>query len=389
MTGSATPAGSKWAAVLVWLALGSAAVLAGPEDLGVEIHKISIDSFPRMQVSLTLVDRTGRVLKGLESRNFRVFEAGHRVKLEDVAVDRTPVVAAICVDSSGSMTSSIDSVKRAAGLFIRLLDEDDQAEIVSFADDPRLVSPRTSDKAVLLGRLHTLVAYGATALHDAMWRCLSDLKGLPGRRVVVLLTDGQDQNRDGTARLSRHTLEEVLKLARSEKVPFFTIRLGRRVLQDELANIAKTSGGRSYAAPRPADLEDIYRQIAALVKSQVLLTYRSPNSSHDGKWRAVEVRASAEERQGSTREVFRAPGRYVLDVNGQGYDRLRMAELAQELPQVNLYDTVLESVVAGKPSELLGWLLRYFARPPGEGGPPAAPAPPAPPSPVVTGTAAR
>lgn len=360
-------------ASFAWLCLAAPRLPAGTADLGVEIHRIGVEKFPQVQVGLTLLDRTGSVLKGLERQNFRLFEAGLRVKLEEVEVDRTPIVAAICVDSSGSMTASIDSVKRAAGLFIRLLDENDQAELVAFADDPRLVSPRTGDKAVLLGRLHTLVAFGATALYDAVWKALLDLDGQRGKRVIVLLTDGQDQNRDGTAQLSRHGLKQVLSRAKELAIPIYCIGLGRRVLKDELTAMARVTGGRAYFAPRPADLEEIYRQIAALVKSQVTLTYRSPNVIHDGKWRPVEIRASVEERQGSSRELYRAPGKYVLELNGQGYDRLRVAELEHELPAVRVYDTDLLPVLEGKPSELLGWLLRYFQRAVGDKAGAAAP----------------
>lgn len=354
--------------------LGALRLPAGTADLGVEIHRIEVEKFPRVSVGLTLLDRTGSVLKGLERQNFRLFEAGLRVKLEEVEVDRTPIVAAICLDSSGSMTASIDSVKRAAGLFIRLLDENDQAELIAFADDPRLISPRTGDKAVLLGRLHTMVAFGATALYDGVWKALMDLEAQRGKRVIVLLTDGQDQNRDGTAKLSRHGLREVLARAKELAIPIYCIGLGRRVLKDELKAVARVTGGRAYFAPRPADLEEIYRQIAALVKSQVTLTYRSPNVVYDGKWRPVEVRASVEDRQGSSRELYRAPGKYVLELNGQGYDRLRVTELEHELPSVRVYDTDLLSVIEGKPSDLLGWLLRYFQRAVGEKSAPA-PAP--------------
>lgn len=347
---------------LALLLLTASALGAQTADLGVDIHKIEVGEFPQMRVSVSLVDRTGRTLKGLEARNFRVFEADKRVKIEDVAIDRTPIVAAVCVDASGSMTPAIESVKRAAGLFIRLLDDHDQAEIISFADDPRIVSPRTSDKAVLLGRLHTLAAYGATALYDALWRALQDLEGAPGRRVVLLLTDGQDQNRDGTAQISRHSLKGVLSKARAASIPIYTIGLGRKVLREELTKVASLTGARAYFAPKPTDLEDIYVQIAAQIKSQVRIEYRSPNDVRDGAWRSVEVRASADERQGSGRETFRAPGKYVLELDGQGFDRLRTAELASELPGVRLYDFAIRKLLEGKPSDLLGWLLKYYQR---------------------------
>lgn len=355
-------------AVLLFL-LAASPLLAGPEDLGVELHTIAVADFPKMRVTLSLIDRTGRALKGLEGRNFRVYEDGRRGEIDEVTVDRTPVIAALCVDSSGSMTTAIDSVKRAAGLFIRLLDEDDQAEIIGFADEPRIVSPRTGDKAVLLGRLQRLVPYGATAFHDALWRALLDLQGLTGRRVIVAMTDGQDQNRDGTALLSRRSLAQVLKRAKADGIPIYTIGLGRRILKEQLLDIAEKTGGKAYFAPKPSSLENIYLQIAANLKSQVVLNYRSPNTIRDGRWRPLEVRASADERQGSGRELFRAPGKYVLELSGQGYDRLKLSELAQELPAVRLYDSAVAQLLDGKPSDLLGWLLRYFQRPGAESAP--------------------
>ncbi len=354
-----------WLPALLLL-LAPVPLMAGPNDLGVEIHRIDIDAFPRVQVGLSLLDPTGRALKGLERRNFRAFESGVRAEIEEVVVDRTPVVAVICVDSSGSMTSAIESVKRAAGLFIRQLDGEDQAEVIAFADDPRILSARTRDKSILLARLQRLVAYGATALYDAMWRGLMDLQGLPGRRVLLVLTDGQDQNRDGTALLSRRSLAQVLEKARADAVPIYTIGLGGRVLKDELTRIASQTGGRAFFAPKPRDLQRIYLQIASNLKSQVILTYRSPVAIRNGLWRTVEVRAGIDERQGTGRELYRAPGKYVLEVAGQGYDRLKASELPAQLPNLQLHDVDLNNLLEGLPSDLTEWLLEYYQRPEGE-----------------------
>lgn len=329
----------------------------------VQIDTISMTSFPRVDVKVLLLDPGGTALGTLTEKNIRVTEDGRREKIQRLRIDRTPVYAVLALDTSGSMVTALDAMRTAAARFIRSLGREDRAEIIAFADEERIVAPLSGRRQVLLRALAALAPYGATALHDALFRAVSDLAPLPGRRVVVALTDGNDQNRDGTGPQSRHTLDEVLKKARDSRVSIHTVGLGPHVNRKELQRMARSTGGRAHFASGPSALLGIYEIIAANLRSQLVISYTTRQARHDGSWRRVEIAGGVGDSQGSGSARYRAPGRYVMDVEGQGYDRLRLSAMASEDPRVHLLDLDLESLFEGTRERLSSWLESYFVRP--------------------------
>jgi Ca-activated chloride channel family protein len=331
-------------------------------SLEVRIERIDIQSFPLIRSFLTILDATGKAVPTLERRSFQLSENGARCRFDSLKIDRTPLSVALLVDASGSMLPALLEAKRAVAHFIRVLEPHDQAMLLSFAESPQLLVPSTLDQDRLVMALGPIEAYGPTALYDALHKAALDLAAQPGRRLVLLLTDGQDQNAAGTARQSRHTLAECLDAARAGQVVVHVVALGRHINEAELARIAGETRGQLFRTARSQDLEAIYLAISRNLKSRVELDHRSPDPRVEGSWRAVEVRVAAAGVLGSDQAAYRAPGRYLLEVPGQGFDRLRLPELAREVPPVRLRDLNLKEILMGGSKEISEWIETYFKK---------------------------
>jgi len=330
--------------------------------LDVHIEKIDIDKFPLIYSYLTVIDPEGRAINSFERRSFQLFEQGIRCRLENFKIDRTPLVVSLLMDCSGSMFPSMLDLKRAMAHFIRVLEPYDQALLMAFADIPRILVPLTYDQDRLVTALGPVDAYGPTALYDAIHKGVLELSAAPGRRVMVLMTDGQDQNAPGTALQSRHSLKEALELARRHKVVIYPVGLGRWINRGELKTIAEETKGEVYMTPSSRDLERIYMLISRNLKSRIEFTYKTPEPRVDGAWRTLEMKVSAQGGFGADQAIYRAPGRYVMELPGQGFDRLKVHELQQEPARVRLRDLNLKELLLGGKKEIGDWLDSYFKR---------------------------
>lgn len=331
-------------------------------SLDVRLEAIDIQNFPLIRTFLTVIDPIGRAINAFERRSFQLSEQGVHVKLGVFKIDRSPLSVAITLDSSGSMMPAMLDLKRAVAHFIRVLEPYDQALLLSFSDIPKVLVNWTLDQDKLVMALGPIDAFGPTALYDAIHKSAFELSVMPGRRVLLLLTDGQDQNAPGTALQSRHSLKEALDLAVANQVVIHVIALGRYVNLAELEHIARETKGELYKTNRSQDLEDLYMLISRNLKSRVELSYQSPNPRVDGSWRVHEVKIAAGGMFGADQASYRSPGRYVMELPGQGFDRLRAPALAKEIPPVRLRDLNLREIILGGKKEIGDFIDSYFKR---------------------------
>ena len=247
-----------------------------------------------VELYTTVVDRRGDPVAGLGREDFVVREDGKPQELlRCELLEDLPMHAAILLDTSASMTEELDEAERAAlRFFDQLLSSRDRAAVMSFADRPRLLVPFTNDEAVLAGGLASLVAEGETALYDSVIYALWYFSGIKGKRVLVLLSDGEDVK-------SRYRFDDVLRFARRSGVAIYTIgiglpanaEMGRMALQ----RLAAETGGTAFWVDRSGELRSVYASIERELRSQYLLAYQ-PSSTEPGYHEvAVEVRRSGVE----------------------------------------------------------------------------------------------
>ena len=126
-----------------------------------------------------------------------------------------------------------------------------------------------------------------------MWDSLLHLKKEKGRRAIVVLSDGRDENNPGTAPGSAHTFDEVLTLAREVGATVFTVGLGPRVDGEVLERLAQLSGGEAYFSTDVAQLASQFGHVIENLRQRYVVSYSSTNFDRNGEWRAVEIRPRA------------------------------------------------------------------------------------------------
>jgi Ca-activated chloride channel homolog len=244
-----------------------------------------------VELYTTVVDRRGRPHTGLERAAFQVREDGreqHLLRFE--WVENLPVHAGIVLDTSTSMAPILREAEQAAlGFFEKLLTERDRACLITFDDAPRLVVPFTNRAEVLAGGLAGLTAQGWTALWDSIIYSLHYFGGIQGRRVLLLISDGEDSS-------SSYRFDDALELARRSGVTIFSIGLGlpRDAVQvrSALERLSRETGGRVFFVQRVQELPGVYQQIDEELRSQYLLAYQT-DARDPERFRQVEVEVAA------------------------------------------------------------------------------------------------
>lgn len=241
-----------------------------------------------VELYTTVTDSSGRLVRGLVREDFKVWEDGRPQRLVKFElVENLPLTLGIVIDTSGSMFESLAEAQRSAvGFLDNVITQQDRAFAVAFSDRPVLLMPRTSDVGAIAERLESLVASGATALHDAVVTSLYYYRGVRGRRALVLLSDGEDTS-------STVGFREALEYAKRSGVAIYTIGLniGRTDIgvRRKLESLTEETGGRSFYIRQAAELAEVYEQIEQELRSQYLAAYNSDAPGKTGQYREVTV----------------------------------------------------------------------------------------------------
>ncbi|MGC4081812.1 MAG: VWA domain-containing protein [Vicinamibacterales bacterium] len=211
-----------------------------------------------------------------------------RVDTFQEAVD--PVSIVLTLDSSGSMKKSAELVKSTAIDFVRAVRPEDNLALITFADAPRFAHVLATNRQWSIDAIRKYTANGGTALYDALWNSLQHLKDVKGRRSIVLLSDGRDENNPGTAPGSTHVFDEVLKLQRDVRATIYAVGLGQHVDRPVLEALADVSGGQTYYADDATALGAQFHRIVEDLRRRYVLSYASTNRLADGNWRKVDIR---------------------------------------------------------------------------------------------------
>ena len=228
-----------------------------------------------------------------------MFEDGVVQKVEGFEfVKNLPLSVGIMIDTSASMLESLPEAEQAALKFLDFsMGAKDRAFVVSFDNEPYLLSKLTNRKDKLVRSLSGLRAEGSTALYDAIVYGLYQFTGVKGKRALVILTDGKD-----TA--SKFDYETLLEYVRKSGIAVYGIglKIGGADLEVKykLNKIAQVTGGQTFYIDSAKNLENVYRQINEDLRSQYLLTYYSTNTENRDRWRKVEIKVEPTNLQART-----------------------------------------------------------------------------------------
>jgi Ca-activated chloride channel homolog len=245
----------------------------------------------------------------LSAEDFEVTEDGVRQSLEAFQEAVAPISIVLAVDASGSMKPAADAVKTAAKSFVGALRKEDQLALLVFSDQAVMVHDLTTKREWTLEGLDQYKATGGTALNDALFNALTRLSAIDGRRAIVVLTDGRDENGPGTAPGSRHTMAQVLEQIHDVDATVYAIGLGRHVDHEALESLASRSGGEAFFPDDVDALPDQYRRVIECLRQRYVASYLSTNRTRDGKWRKVDIASVRPELEVKTRGGYFAPER--------------------------------------------------------------------------------
>ena len=196
----------------VSLLLAGSLVLAGQDQ---PIFRSTVRTVP---IYATVVDASGRLVPDLERTDFPIFDNGKPAEVALFSNDSQPFTAVVMLDTSASMTANLKLLNRAAEQFLLRLLPVDRAQVGAFNDKIQLSGTFTNNRDELIGALNDLYFGNPTRLNDGIAAGLDALKGIDGRRVVLVFTDGEDTS-------SRTGFKTVLERARDEEVMVYSIGL--------------------------------------------------------------------------------------------------------------------------------------------------------------------
>jgi Ca-activated chloride channel family protein len=265
---------------------------------------------------VTVADAQRRLVPDLTRDDFEVLDNDKPQDLVSFENVVQPITVITMLDTSGSMTNSLDLVKEAAGQFLMRLLPDDKARVGAFNDKIQLSSRFTNNRDELVSEAKNIDFGNGTRLWDAIALSLDELKGIEGRRVVLVFTDGDDMY-SRSAKLST-----VMERARNEEVMVYAIGFessyfdGSRMVRSKpdsgLRKIADETGGGYFELTKAAELGPTFTRVAQELHSQYVMGF-SP-SKLDGKVHKLTVRVKKQGMTARARRSYLATAeRYVTD----------------------------------------------------------------------------
>jgi Ca-activated chloride channel family protein len=268
-----------------------------------------------VSLNVTVTDGSSKYVTDLNEEDFEVYEDGAKQKLTFFSKTQQPISLALLLDTSASMDERMGIAQEAAIGFARQMHKDDQAEVIDFDSQVRVLSPFTNDAAALEKAIRQTTPNGSTSLYNAIYISLKELKKVKAaatseirRQAIVLLSDGDDTS-------SLIEFDEVLDLAKRSETAIYAIGLrqgeiGRREFKEAefvLKQLAQETGGRAYFPTDARELPKIYQAIWDELASQYSVAYSSANPKRDGAWRRIQVRITRPNATARTKQGYYGP----------------------------------------------------------------------------------
>lgn len=252
------------------------------------------DSVNLVLLDVSVRNRKGGYVSGLQKKDFQVFEDGKRQTVTQFANVDLPVTVGLVVDSSGSMRGKKPEVITAALAFIQASNPQDETFVVNFNDDVKFGLPASTLFSGSIAQLRSALWMGdpdgRTRLYDAIIASLERLnQGTRGRKALVVVSDGGDN-------YSRHTFDETLRAVEESRATIYTLGTFDEDDPDRnprvLRRLSSVSGGTTHIPKALPDVIDVCRQIAKDIRTRYTIGYIPPNMDRPGR-RHIHVEVSA------------------------------------------------------------------------------------------------
>ncbi len=280
------------------------------------------DSTLKVEVSLVNIlfnvrDKKSGLVGNLNKDDFKVFEDGKEQEVKFFTRETDlPLTIGLLIDVSASQTNLIDIEKNAAYQFFgSVLRKQDLAFLISFGEESELLQDYTNSAKLLragLDGLHVSSGVGGfgpgpvptisqprgTVLYDAVYVASADqLKGQVGRKVLVLITDGEDEG-------SKYKISQAIEAAQKADAiiygfyyvdrPFYLSRgmVFQGGSDSALRQMSEDTGGHVFHVDRKMTLQQAFDELQNEMRSQYAIGYTPSNPVKDGTFRKVEVKTN-------------------------------------------------------------------------------------------------
>jgi VWFA-related protein len=288
------------APVLGLLALAAAAPAGAqaPADQQPPVKPFTLEvNVDVVSVTAVVFDKSGKPVRGLGPKDVALFENGVRQEVsyfreassQGDAAEHVPLSVVLVLDTSGSMRENLHFLQEAVLNFVYKLEEIDTALVVSFNESVKGSAEFSGDTDRLERFVEGLQAWGGTSLYDAIHYSLERIKDQPGRKALIVFSDGAD---------TTSTLEdrEVVDYARATEATVYCIGFkgssGGMLASSPrgfLRKIASETGGQFFAPDRVGELIKVFNEISEELKNHYLLAY-TPKTPADGTWREISLK---------------------------------------------------------------------------------------------------
>lgn len=270
-------------------------------------NQAEVVNIRRVRLPITVKDKKGKFITGLTQNDFVVLEDKVPQKIDSFTSEENnnlPLYVGVLMDTSPSTAAKLKFEQEAAMNFIQTMvrPRRDRVLFATFDNEITLRQDFT-DRLELLDR----AVYGVkktgsqTSLWDAIWQfCDQKMRAAPGRRVLVVITDGQDT-------YSRADINDAIDIAQRTETTIFAISTKAGLLSTvvgveagtvkskadkDLERVSDDTGGTAFFTGDMLSLEKGLNDVSKEIRSQYLITYKPMNDKYDGSYRRVEVKLS-------------------------------------------------------------------------------------------------
>ena len=280
-------------------------------------------------VPVTVTDRDGRTIVGLQAKDFNIFEGQTPQQIASFGAEDVPCSAGLVIDASGSMRTTLGIVKDSAQAFVRTANPDDEFLLLTVSTLPAAGSGFTTDIADLQEDIALTQPGGLTALIDTVYLGLNQMRRARNpQRALVILSDGiENHSRYSKGELLRAALEVDVQIyaiiidngasggGSASIVPFRPSMIGKPGDQAAareqgpgvLEELANKTGGLSFHARNSAQVKEAMLKAGQALRNEYMIGYRPAGTGVSGKWRGIRVKSTVPKVEVHARTGYYAP----------------------------------------------------------------------------------
>ena len=265
-----------------------------------------------INVLFTVTDRKGKLVTDLDKSDLKLYEDNKTQTITNFSRETDlPLTMALVIDTSTSIRDRFKFEQEAAidFLYRTLRPKKDKAFLITFDSAIELVQDYTDNLEILSKAIRQIRPGGGTKMLDAIYlTCQEKLKAETGRKILILISDGDDN-------LSLETLASTLEMAQKSDVTIFAISTNSSGFfgitapkaDKNLKRLAEETGGRAFFPFKAEDLSSSFQDIGAELRSQYSLAYRSSNPARDGSFRSIRIETERKSLKVKSRKGYYAP----------------------------------------------------------------------------------